>query len=49
MFTGLALVLTLSNTFIRNAKEVAKCTHRYRRESAKTQQHIGTWRITSEK
>lgn len=35
MFTGFLPVLTLSNTFIRNAKDVAKCTLRNRRERAK--------------
>lgn len=40
MFTGFPPVLTLSNVFIRDAKEVAKCTLRYRGERAKTQQYI---------
>lgn len=44
MFTGFPPVLTLSNVFIRDAKEdakeVAKCTLRYRGERAKPQQYI---------
>lgn len=40
MFTGFLPVLTLSNTFIRNAKDVAKCTLRNRRERAKIQQYL---------